>query len=154
MPSRRLNLEGKVGSSSYRLVNLQTTFRSHPSCKPSKKLTIFYFLRNTEIGYLNSTFVVDENIGTFNITVDNISLVKIVQALKNLANEIFDQRLLESSVISQKCRHRTAGNIFEENVEEITIERRVCVIIYWVFSGKRKRKAYRGTAQCSRAVNP
>ena len=130
MPSRRLNLEGKVGSSSYRLVNLRITFSSHPSCKPNKKLTIFYFLRNTEIGYLNSTFVVDENIGTFNITVDNISLVKIVQALKNLANEIFDQRLLESSVISQKCCYRTSGNIFEKNVEEIIIERRVCALCF------------------------
>lgn len=134
MPSRRLNLEGKVGSSSFRPANLQQRPQDHPYCKPNKNLnktlTVFHFLRNTEIRYLDSTFIVDENIGTLDITMDNISLVKIVQALKNLANEIFDQRLLESSVISQKCCYRTSGNIFEKNVEEIIIERRVCALCF------------------------
>jgi len=59
---------------------------------------------------------------------NDIPFVQIIQALENLTDKILYERLLESSVIAQKCRDRAAGNILEENVQVVVVKRRVCMI--------------------------
>jgi len=53
-------------------------------------LTVVDFLGDTKVGNLDTTLVVDENVGAFDVSVDDIPLVKVVKALKNLTNEVLD----------------------------------------------------------------
>jgi hypothetical protein len=83
--------------------------------------TIFQFFRYTKIGDLDTALIVYEDVGTLDVTMDDASLVDIVQALQNLANEVADKGLFEGTVISQQRGDRTARNIFQEDVKKLFI---------------------------------
>lgn len=84
--------------------------------KEKELLTAFNLLRDTEVGYLDASFIIYKDVGAFDISVDDISFMQIVQALKNLTDKILHELLLEGAIIAQKGRDRTTRNIFEENV--------------------------------------
>lgn len=43
-------------------------------------LTVFDFLRDTKVGDLDATFIINKHICAFDITVDDIALMEIVEA--------------------------------------------------------------------------
>jgi len=53
---------------------------------------------------------------------DDIPFVQVIEAFKDLANEILHQRLLESTIVAQECRYGTTRNVFQEDVEVVVIE--------------------------------
>ena len=63
------------------------------------KRTIFHFLGDTEIRYLDSSLVVNKHVGTLDVAVDDISFVQIVQAKQNLSDPVAYKRLFERTVI-------------------------------------------------------
>ena len=65
-------------------------------------LTLFDLLRDTEIGNLDSASVVDQDIGSLNVSMNNVCLVQIAQTLQDLLHECPDQCFLESPVIRQQ----------------------------------------------------
>jgi hypothetical protein len=62
--------------------------------------TVLNFLRYAEIRYFNPTFIVHKDVSTFDISMDDVPFVQIIQALENLANEILNEGFLKSSVIA------------------------------------------------------
>jgi len=80
------------------------------------KLTAFNFLRYPKVGDLDSTFIVDENIGTFDISMDDLPFMEIIETGEDLSNEVSYKRFFESAIVAQESGHGPARNVFEENV--------------------------------------
>lgn len=80
------------------------------------KRTIFHFLGDTEIRYLDSSLVINKHIGTFDVAVDDIPFVEVVQASQDLPYPVTNKWLLKRTVVAQKRGDGTTRNIFEENV--------------------------------------
>lgn len=85
-------------------------------CDSREILTVSDLLRYTEIRYLDAAFVVHKDVGTFDVTMDDVSLMQVVQTLENLPNKVFDERFLERSVITEKGSDGSTWDILEENV--------------------------------------
>ena len=85
--------------------------------------TIFQFFRDTEVGDFDAALVVHQDVRTLDVTMDDASLVDIVQSLQNLANKVADKRLFEGTVVSQQRSDRAAWNIFQEDVEVLFVGR-------------------------------
>lgn len=62
--------------------------------------TIFDLLRDPEIRYLDTTLVVNKDIRAFDIAMNDVPFVQIVQTGEDLSNEVSDKRFLESAVIA------------------------------------------------------
>jgi len=65
-----------------------------------RKLTVD-FLWNPKIGNFDTTLVIHENISTFDISVDYIAFMEVVESLENLSNKILHEWLLKGTVIPQ-----------------------------------------------------
>jgi hypothetical protein len=65
-------------------------------------LTSFDFLGNTEIGDLDSTFIVDQDICAFDISMNNITIVKICETRKDLLDESLDQGFFECTILVEE----------------------------------------------------
>lgn len=70
--------------------------------KKQSRLTALDLLRDTEIRDLDPTLVIDENVGSLDISMNNPSVVKIDESLKRLSNERPNESLLERSVVSEQ----------------------------------------------------
>jgi hypothetical protein len=66
----------------------------------ARALTVPDFLRDAEIGYFDATLVVHENVTALDVSMDDVPLVQIIEALENLTNEILNERFFESSVVA------------------------------------------------------
>ena len=85
-------------------------------------LTVFHFLRNTKVGDLHATLVVNKDIRALNVAMDNIPFVEVVKAAEDLSHEVLYERLLESTVVAQQRRHATTRHVLQENVQVVVIE--------------------------------
>jgi len=63
------------------------------------KLTVIDFFRNSKIRNLDASLVVDEDIGAFDITMDDISLVEIDQTRQRLSHEFLDEAFFKRAII-------------------------------------------------------
>jgi len=84
--------------------------------------TVIHFLGDTKVGDLNTAFVINEDVCTFNIAVDNISFMKVVQSLKDLMDKVANERLFERAIIGEQGCNRSTWDVFEENVEVFIVE--------------------------------
>lgn len=102
-------------------------------------LTNVNILRDTEIGDFHASLVIDEYNGAPEVTVNDIALMQVGQSLKNLSDKVPDERLFECTVIAQQRSDRTTWHIFEKDVEDVILQRRVCCLHQGVFirSGER-----------------
>lgn len=66
-----------------------------------ESLTVFQLLRDPEIGNLDPSLIVDENIGTLDIPMDDPPFVHVVETLEDLAQEIAHERFFECAVVAQ-----------------------------------------------------
>ena len=90
----------------------------------------FDAFRDTEVGDFDAALVVDKDIGAFDITMDDITAVKIGQAGKDLTHKISDEWLVKLAIRIQHGSHRTARHIFEENVKVFAVRIRSKVLDY------------------------
>lgn len=74
----------------------------HPTKCREITLTVFHFLRDTKVRDLDASLVIDKDVRPFDVTMYNVALVQVIQPLKDLPDEILDQRFLERSVVAQK----------------------------------------------------
>jgi hypothetical protein len=73
--------------------------RSNISPERAGRLTILDFFGNTKIGYLDTSFIVHEDICAFDITMDNLPLVEVVQTGQDLPDEIADERFFKCAIV-------------------------------------------------------
>jgi hypothetical protein len=85
--------------------------------------TIFQLFRDAKVGDFDATLVVYEDVRTLDVTMDDTSLVDVVQSLQDLANKVADERLFEGAVVSQQRGDGTAWDIFQEDVEVLVVGR-------------------------------
>jgi len=85
---------------------------------------------DAEVGDLDVAFVVHEDVGAFDVPVDDVAAVEVRQPAKDLPDEVPDQRFLEGAVGIEHCGHRTTGHVFEENVEVLVVRVRAEVLHY------------------------
>ena len=90
--------------------------------KISKRTAIDFF-RYTEIGDLDPTLIVDENVGALDVAMDYVTFVEIVEALEDLADKVLDEGFLKRTVIAQERSYGATRNVFQENVEKIVVNR-------------------------------
>jgi hypothetical protein len=86
-----------------------------------QSLTRLNFLRDSEIRNLDPTLVVYEDIRTLEISMDDLALVQIVEASKNLPDKVAYERFLECAIIVEQGGDRSTGNVLEENVKVVGI---------------------------------
>lgn len=88
--------------SGHRTEEGQLRIEARASEKKQSRLTALDLLRDTEIRDLDPTLVIDENVGSLDISMNNPSVVKIDESLKRLSNERPNESLLERSVVSEQ----------------------------------------------------
>ena len=62
-------------------------------------LTVLDLLGNTKVRDLDSTLVVDKHVSAFDVPVDDVALVEVVETEQDLADPIAHERLLERAII-------------------------------------------------------
>lgn len=67
-----------------------------------KKRTVLQFLGNTEVGNLDATFVVDQNVRTLDIPMDNAPFMYVVETVQDLSDKVPYKWLLEGTVVAEK----------------------------------------------------
>ena len=82
-----------------------------------KKLTFFNLLGDSEIRYLDATLVINQYIRSLDISMNDISLVQVIQATEDLSDEMPDKSLFERSVVTKKSGDGATGDVFQENVQ-------------------------------------
>lgn len=60
------------------------------------------FLGNAEVGNLDATFVVDENVCTLDIPMDNAPFMYVVETVQDLSDEVPYKWLFEGTVVAEK----------------------------------------------------
>ena len=117
------------------------------------ELTVFDLFRDTEIRNLDSTFIIDENVRSFDISMDDLSLVEIFESSEDLSNEFRDESFFERAVIRQQGRYRSSWNVLEENVEVGRVGRGV-EVLYNVCRDVSTRSQRCGDKTHSRVATP
>jgi hypothetical protein len=84
-------------------------------------LTSASFLRDAKVGDLDLALVVDEDVCALDITVDDVSRVKVNEALEDLPKEIADERLLEGAIVVEERGDRSARDVLQEDVQEVLL---------------------------------
>ena len=77
--------------------------------------SIFLEIPKSEI--LITPFVVDQDVGAFDVAVNDIASMEIGEAGDDLADERPDERFAECAVGVEHCLDGATGDILEENVE-------------------------------------
>lgn len=85
--------------------------------------TIFQLFRDAKVGDFDATLVVHEDVRTLDVTMNDASLVDVVQSLQDLANKVADERFFEGTVVSEQRGNGTAWDIFQEDVEVLVVGR-------------------------------
>ena len=106
-----------------RLTNLGTRSTSENQTEREQR-TVFNFLGDTEIGNFDSALVVDEDVSAFDVTMNDVFLVQVCQALQNLSNKVLDEGFLKGAIIPQQGGDGTARHIFQKNVQMFLIDAR------------------------------
>ena len=84
--------------------------------------TILDFLRDTEIGYLDATFVVDEDVCAFDVSMNDVFLMQISEACQDLPNKVFYEGFFKGAVIPQQASEGAARHIFQENIQMFLVD--------------------------------
>lgn len=87
-------------------------------------------LGDAEVGDFDAAFVVHEDIGSFDVTVDDVTAVEIGKTVQDLANEIPDEWFGKLSVQVEHACDRATRDVLEENVEMFVIGIRAQVLYY------------------------
>ena len=77
----------------------------------------FDALGDAKVGDFDATFVVDEDVGTLDVTVDDILRVEVGETGQDLSDEVGDEGLAEWTVVDKHCGDGATGDVFEENVQ-------------------------------------
>jgi hypothetical protein len=94
--------------------------------KNGRRRTRLDLLGDTEIGDLDTSFVVDEDVGALYVSVDDALLVQVGESLQCLTDEDSDQGLLERAVVAEQGGDGPTWDVFEEDVEVAGVDGRVC----------------------------
>lgn len=84
--------------------------------------TVFDLFRDTEIRYFDSTSVINENIGTLDVTMDNPLFMKVVKAHQHLSDPEFDEGFFKGAVVFQERGDGASGNVLQENVQVLVVD--------------------------------
>jgi len=124
-----------------------------PQVSTEDSRTVVDLLRNSKVRNLDTTLIIHEDVGPFDVTVDNVAFVKIVETLKDLPDEVLDKRFLKGTIIGKQTRNGTSRNVFQKNVEELVIERGIYMRRYNSGKGVSCATTYKDTARYSRALD-
>lgn len=58
------------------------------------------FFRYTKVGDLDSALVVNEDVGTLYVAMDDVALVEVVETLEDLADKVLDEGFLERAIVA------------------------------------------------------
>lgn len=83
----------------------------------NKKTGGFNALANAEITDLDTTVVVDEDVGALNIAMDDVLGMQVCQSRKDLSDKVCNQWFTERTIVDEHGGDRTTSDILEENVE-------------------------------------
>ena len=76
---------------------------------------------DAEVGDFDVAFVVDEDVGAFDVAVDDVAAVEVGEPGEDLPDEVSDEGFVELAVGVEHCGDGAAGNIFEEDVEVLSV---------------------------------
>ena len=89
-----------------------------------KTLTVLDLLRDTEVGDLDSALVVDEHVRALDVTVDDITLVKVVEPEEDLPDPIAHEGLFKRPIIPEQRGDGTTRHVFQEDVQVVVVDTR------------------------------
>ena len=84
--------------------------------------TVFDFFRDAKVGKLDTTLVVDENVRTLDVTVDDRLPMEVLQATQDLSNPVYSERLFKGTVVLQQGCNGATGDIFEEDIQIVFVD--------------------------------
>jgi hypothetical protein len=62
-------------------------------------LTIVNLLRDAEVGYLDAALVIDKDVATFDVPVDDISFVQVIETCQDLANKVLHEGFFKCTIV-------------------------------------------------------
>jgi hypothetical protein len=97
-PSKTRNLGGRVGSLDYRSRDLWNIGDVN-AAMDKIALTIVNLLRDAEVGYLDAALVIDKDVATFDVPVDDISFVQVIETCQDLANKVLHEGFFKCTIV-------------------------------------------------------
>lgn len=88
--------------------------------------TVFDFFGDTKVGKLDAALVIDKDVRTLDITVNNRLPMEVLQTAQDLSDPVNSERLLKGTVIFQQGRNGAARDVFEEDIQIVFVDGRVC----------------------------
>lgn len=67
------------------------------------ELRTICLLGDTKVGNFDASLVIDENVASLDVAVNDVAFMKVLQALKDLPDEVLDQCLLKGTIVPQEC---------------------------------------------------
>lgn len=74
---------------------------------------------DTEIGNLDPSLIVDQDVGTLDISVNDLTAVKVCETSDDLAYEAPNKRFPKGTVRVEHGLHRATSDVLEENIEMV-----------------------------------
>lgn len=90
-----------------------------------RRLTALDLLGDSEIRDLDPSLVVDKDVGSLDVSMNDLSVVKVGETLQRLSDERPDERLLERAVVAEQRGDGPSWHVLEENVEVSSVNRGV-----------------------------
>lgn len=78
--------------------------------------TVFDFFRDAKVGKFDPTLVINEDVRTLDVTVDDRLPMEVLQAAQNLSNPVDSERLFKGTIVFQQGRNGATRDVFEEDV--------------------------------------
>jgi len=93
---------------------------------PRLARTVFNLFRDAKVGKLDTALIIHEDVRTLDVTMDDRLPMEVLQAAQDLSHPVNYERLFKGTVVFQQRRNRATRDIFEEDVQVVFIDGRVC----------------------------
>ena len=90
----------------------------------TRRRTVFHLFGDAKVRDLDAALVVDEHVRTFDITVDDVTLMEVVEPEKDLSDPIAHEGLFERPIIPEQRGDGTTRHVFQEDVQVIVVDTR------------------------------
>ncbi len=100
---------------------------------PRRQQIVLNLLGDAEIGDLDSSLVVNEDVSALDITMDDITLVEVVETSQGLLDPPLNECFFKGAVFVQEGGNGSSWNVFQENIQEFVVRTRTypvnCILL-------------------------
>jgi hypothetical protein len=84
--------------------------------------TILDLFRDAKVGKLDTTLVIDQDVRTLDVTMDDRLPMEVLQTTQDLSNPVSSEGLFKGPIVSQQGCNGATRDVFEEDVQIVFVD--------------------------------